>query len=149
MKRSFARGRQKIFSRSGHIEYYCIPCLKPCSMVQCQHLQCRRVGYILVTAPNMANVLHRRNFSLILKHCLILTLIFREDRSERINAHSLQGYQESLTWKFCQSLKQTSADSTVRVLSLSRFFPDLPESRVRCLSVRILSVSVLSAVRII
>ena len=35
---------------------------------------------------------------------------------------------------------QTSADSTVRVLSLSRFCPDFPENRVRCLSdVRILS----------
>ena len=53
---------------------------------------------------------------------------------------------------------QTSADSTVRVLSLSRFCPDFPENRVRslsaiwilsgfsvrCLSVRILSVSILS-----
>ena len=58
---------------------------------------------------------------------------------------------------------QTSADSTVRVLSLSRFCPDFPENRVRCpsairvlsgfsvrcLSVRILSVSILSAVRIL
>ena len=58
---------------------------------------------------------------------------------------------------------QTSADSTVRVLSLSRFCPDFPENRVRCLSavrvlsgfsvrclsVRILSVSILSAVRIV
>ena len=30
---------------------------------------------------------------------------------------------------------QTPADSTVRVLSLSRFCPDFPENRVRCLSV--------------
>ena len=36
--------------------------------------------------------------------------------------------------------KQTSADSTVRVLSVSRFCPDFPENPVRCLSaVRILS----------
>ena len=60
-------------------------------------------------------------------------------------------------------LSQTSVDSTVRVLSLSRFCPDFPENRVRCLSavrilsgfavrclsVRILSVSILSAVRIL
>ena len=60
-------------------------------------------------------------------------------------------------------LNQTSADSTVRVLSVSRFCPDFPENpvrclsavrilsgfSVRCLSVRILSVSILSAVRIL
>ena len=48
---------------------------------------------------------------------------------------------------------QTSTDSTVRVLSLSRFRPDFPENRVRCLSpvripsefsVRFLSVRILS-----
>ena len=33
-------------------------------------------------------------------------------------------------------------------LSLSRFGPDFPENRVRCLSVRIFPVSILSAVRI-
>ena len=57
---------------------------------------------------------------------------------------------------------QTSADSAGRVLSLSRLCPDFPENRVRCLSavrilpgfsvrclsVRILSVSILLAVRI-
>ena len=31
-------------------------------------------------------------------------------------------------------LSQTSADSTVRVLPLSRFCPDFPENHVRCLS---------------
>ena len=31
-------------------------------------------------------------------------------------------------------VQQTSADSTVRVLSLSRYCPDFPENRVRCLS---------------
>ena len=60
-------------------------------------------------------------------------------------------------------LSQTSVDSTVRVLSLSRFCPDFPENRVRCLSavrilsgftvqclsVRTLSVLILSAVRIL
>ena len=34
-------------------------------------------------------------------------------------------------------------------LSLSRFGPDFPENRVRCLSVRIFPVSILSAVRIL
>ena len=51
------------------------------------------------------------------------------------------------------STVQTSADSTVHVLSLSRFCPDLPENRVRCLSavrfqsgfsVRCLSIRILS-----
>ena len=38
------------------------------------------------------------------------------------------------------SSQQTSAESAVRVLSWSRFYPDFPENRVRCLSaVRILS----------
>ena len=60
-------------------------------------------------------------------------------------------------------LAQTSADSTVRVLSVSRFCPDFPENpvrclsavrilsefSVRCLSVRILPVWILSAVRIL
>ena len=37
-------------------------------------------------------------------------------------------------------VNQTSADSTVRILPLSRFYPDFPENRVRCLSaVRILA----------
>ena len=58
---------------------------------------------------------------------------------------------------------QTSADSTVRVLSVSRFCPDFPKNSVRCpsavrilsgfsvrcLSVRNMSVSILSAVRIL
>ena len=59
---------------------------------------------------------------------------------------------------FFRSCNQTSADSTVRVLSVSRFCLDFPENpvcclsavrilsrfSVRCLSVRILSVSILS-----
>ena len=47
------------------------------------------------------------------------------------------------------NLKQTSADSTVHVLFLSRFCPDFPENGTRCLSVRILLVPILSAVRIL
>ena len=59
--------------------------------------------------------------------------------------------------------KQTSAESTVRVLSVSGFCPDFPENPVRCpdsvrilrkkaawcLSVRIFSTSILSAVGIL
>ena len=36
-------------------------------------------------------------------------------------------------WKYNSDSKQTSVDSTVRVLSLSRFRPDFPENRARCL----------------
>ena len=42
-----------------------------------------------------------------------------------------------------------SADSIVHVLSLSGFCPDFCKKTVQCLSVRILSVSILSAIRIL
>ena len=76
---------------------------------------------------------------------------------ESLDQSAVQG----LVWWDCRNYpfrSQTSSDSTVRVLSLSRFCPDVPENRVRCLSavlilpefsVRFLSVPVLSAVRII
>ena len=80
--------------------------------------------------------MHNSRFKMTQNILPLLALVISDCKMDSVDITVTLFFQnQNLPSKFAIGcMNQTSADSTVRVLSLSLFCPDFPENHVRCLS---------------